>query len=1588
LNNKLFKFLSIMFVIFLIVSTVPSTVNLTLQVVEAFGPAFKATEKIPVIKPSKDYLPANYTHVMNLIFRFKDLPKTYWRETGIATTLLKNDVIRAYAYNSHDKRLVIADLNLVTLEKRVRYRILQYYDIPGSGIEVNGSYHPPLYHFIDIRSQILASNDTINGLVLATSIKQVYKSVEFRYGNSRTWKGSGPIVITLLKGGSAETYMLDLGAIFKRSDITQPGVIDELPLRMNHYSSASIHDDKMAVAQTSLEWPSFRIGSSSWFDYVKGAPADKNAISEVRNFTGIVLASVNLRNMSIEKAAYLYSPGYNVTAQAIPTSDDGFIAILVGWNSAIIVKVGEDFKITWATRLDFQHPLINITGHPIPGRYQEAIRLAEAEDGYAVLLPLLERPVLVFLNHDGTVRWSAYINTTFNKGDSFQGAQLSASGSMIYVVWGIWNKITTHWNSWLTVFTAEGDIVKSYKDEENLYDRFFINKDLFGEVHGELGKTKTVLCRPDGYSTSRPGSYMDVAYILEDYETMEVGRTNPFRSSDTNEGMLGKAYDWNITKSDNSPWLKASYSYNNTYLAIMKGGILLKTGTSEKTGSIEVSATRIITVLEDTGTIEFIPSFYYPIAILPDRIDFGQVHVGEEKAVDVEMIWLVQSPETSEHIAYYSPYSDDPSFHLDKESFQNILRKEIPKPDIDVGKRIRFRIYFKPENPGVHTGRLIIQQLPTNLAPWYYHYYDWPRITLPVRGTGVPQNESIKIGSFPVKIGVSASAISAPPHVLAGSTYKEFIYLTNVGNAEMVFLEGIIVIPGSHVLGVKGADMVLAPPNETLEPFFVAVVKLKPLETRMISLTMELTPEMANLSSPIHIFLESMFKSGNHFPCGAFSTELAALPPILWQELLANYSKTPYLAVDDAVRLSEKYLYNELDKFFSSRSVDEAGNELYKLGLNNLVLYGYINYLVSRATILRDEYVYTSNGTAQIYPIKERNGTVRVPVTEIVSREGNLQITWTGYASHDNGDTVTLRLEGPSIKGTSQFASSDPSLIWYAREMFFSKETLWTSEQGLIGLGKGVLTAATFGLINFKATNDYQAVGHLIGEVAGTAEFVLAEPFIRGIPVVSAVPRFLDQAGEYVGNFFARALARQAGELGVLGRTIGPNAFRLGFLYKMEGPYKTLFGLERVMMNGEGANIYGTIVKWAFNEKFAEQGWYLGLGYVRDEVTPVGSKLIAKTWLHWYPRVGKIAVYWGGKYVDIYGATAYRLAMISGNALRITSNLLGPPPLSERLNLLNQLITQYGLMMTPWFLMWLSMSNIASMLGIVSYSGDPNYIELNPSPYLASIDQPLKVSVHFENLANSTAPAYNITVKIYIAGPVNASSIDVWDTSHPKAFDYYDTSVSDGFTVISIRFKNITLPPNKNPPEGEGWVTIKLRLRNDTKPGSHVKAYADVYFDYNPPVRTNATITIYDPDPPKLTINTTTSPGRLKTSVSCIDKVSGCVFSILRVLTDKGSPIAEIPLKPEMENTYEMNLKPGTYILTAIGYDNAGNIAWSNTTITVPAIPQNSTANITQNTTTTAVGKEAGIHAWEYLLIAIIILAAIGLIIVWRRKHV
>ena len=64
--------------------------------------------------------------------------------------------------------------------------------------------------------------------------------------------------------------------------------------------------------------------------------------------------------------------------------------------------------------------------------------------------------------------------------------------------------------------------------------------------------------------------------------------------------------------------------------------------------------------------------------------------------------------------------------------------------------------------------------------------------------------------------------------------------------------------------------------------------------------------------------------------------------------------------------------------------------------------------------------------------------------------------------------------------------------------------------------------------------------------------------------------------------------------------------------------------------------------------------------------------------------------------------------------------------------------------------------------------------------------------------------------------------------------------------VLYFNFENIYLPDStSNEPESHGYVRFKIRTLNDPSIGEEIENTSYIYFDNNPPIKTNSTYHIY-----------------------------------------------------------------------------------------------------------------------------------------------
>lgn len=119
---------------------------------------------------------------------------------------------------------------------------------------------------------------------------------------------------------------------------------------------------------------------------------------------------------------------------------------------------------------------------------------------------------------------------------------------------------------------------------------------------------------------------------------------------------------------------------------------------------------------------------------------------------------------------------------------------------------------------------------------------------------------------------------------------------------------------------------------------------------------------------------------------------------------------------------------------------------------------------------------------------------------------------------------------------------------------------------------------------------------------------------------------------------------------------------------------------------------------------------------------------------------------------------------------------------------------------------------------------------------------PLQYQVRFQNTGSDDA--YRVVVVDTLAADLDLRTLRVTTATHP-----YRLAVSgQGRPVLTFTFSNINLPPTSRDEAGSnGFVSFSIQPKAGLAPRTLIENEADIFFDYNPPVRTNRTTNrIYD----------------------------------------------------------------------------------------------------------------------------------------------
>jgi len=175
---------------------------------------------------------------------------------------------------------------------------------------------------------------------------------------------------------------------------------------------------------------------------------------------------------------------------------------------------------------------------------------------------------------------------------------------------------------------------------------------------------------------------------------------------------------------------------------------------------------------------------------------------------------------------------------------------------------------------------------------------------------------------------------------------------------------------------------------------------------------------------------------------------------------------------------------------------------------------------------------------------------------------------------------------------------------------------------------------------------------------------------------------------------------------------------------------------------------------------------------------------------------------------------------------------------------------------------------------ITAAAHDPNDIEGMPRLSHIRSTQPLEFLIRFENVHTATLPAETVTVTLPIHPNLDWESIRFLGVSHPVSLSVKADEVA---RTITWQFTDINLPPNVHPPEGEGWIRLKVNPDPALTTGQQITAQATIRFDANPPMDTNVLTYTIDLEGP--------------TSVLSVKEVTGPVASLWVTATDNAGGI-------------------------------------------------------------------------------------------------
>ena len=232
-------------------------------------------------------------------------------------------------------------------------------------------------------------------------------------------------------------------------------------------------------------------------------------------------------------------------------------------------------------------------------------------------------------------------------------------------------------------------------------------------------------------------------------------------------------------------------------------------------------------------------------------------------------------------------------------------------------------------------------------------------------------------------------------------------------------------------------------------------------------------------------------------------------------------------------------------------------------------------------------------------------------------------------------------------------------------------------------------------------------------------------------------------------------------------------------------------------------------------------------------------------------------------------------------------------------------------------------NNIITNCEPVRSSWDPNDKSVTPPGDILP-GQRLSYRINFENLGDDTA--FNIVILDTLSPHLDVKSFEISHSSHKVSYLMFEDTSNHG-KILRFEFADIKLADSSAKHANKGFVQYSITAKKGLAPKTTINNTAAIYFDINPPVITNTTVSEIATVSVELPVATgyiNAFPNPVTNILNV--KTPGGSYNELKLLNTMGQVIKQQEHKDHLSVVDMSILLPGLYYIILSGDDGIATV--------------------------------------------------------------